>query len=66
MPVAPVTDWGEAVMTSAAAALAMFLSAIPRVIAFAVIVENAGYGSRSAAPIAGELVNAARDLGLVR
>ena len=38
MPVAPVTDWGEAVMTSAAAALAMFLSAIPRVIAFAVIV----------------------------
>jgi cell division protein FtsW (lipid II flippase)/cell division protein FtsI/penicillin-binding protein 2 len=36
-----------------------------RRIAFAVIVENAGYGARAAAPIAGELVTAARDLGLV-
>jgi penicillin-binding protein A len=36
-----------------------------RRIAFAVIVENAGYGARTAAPIAGELVTAARDLGLV-
>jgi cell division protein FtsW (lipid II flippase)/cell division protein FtsI/penicillin-binding protein 2 len=36
-----------------------------RRIAFAVIVENAGYGARAAAPIAGELVAAARDLGLV-
>ena len=34
-------------------------------IALAVIVENAGYGARSAAPIAGELVTAARDLRLV-
>ena len=30
------------------------------------IVENAGYGARSAAPIAGELVTAARELGLVK
>jgi cell division protein FtsI/penicillin-binding protein 2 len=37
-----------------------------RRIAFAVIVENAGYGSRAAAPIAGEIVNAARDLGLIK
>jgi hypothetical protein len=37
MPAAPITDWGEALLTSTAAALAMFLSAIPRVIAFAVI-----------------------------
>jgi hypothetical protein len=37
MPAAPVTDWGEALLTSFSAALAMFLSAIPRVIAFAVI-----------------------------
>jgi peptidoglycan glycosyltransferase len=37
-----------------------------RQIAFAVIVENAGYGARSAAPIAGELVTAARELGLVQ
>jgi hypothetical protein len=29
-------------------------------------VENAGYGARSAAPIAGELVTAARELGLVK
>ena len=35
-------------------------------IAFAVIVENAGYGARSAAPIAGELVTAARDLRLLQ
>jgi len=37
-----------------------------RQVAFAVVVENAGYGARSAAPIAGELVTAARDLGLVK
>ena len=35
MPVAPVTDWGQAIMTSIAAALAMFLGAIPKVIGFA-------------------------------
>jgi len=34
-------------------------------IAFAVIVENAGYGARTAAPVAGDLVDAARDLGLI-
>jgi peptidoglycan glycosyltransferase len=37
-----------------------------RRIAFAVIVENAGYGANTAAPIAGEIVNAARELGIVR
>jgi cell division protein FtsI/penicillin-binding protein 2 len=37
-----------------------------RRIAFAVIVENAGYGARAAAPLAGDLVTAARDLGLLR
>lgn len=35
-----------------------------RKIAFAVIVENAGYGARAAAPLAGDLVAAARELGL--
>jgi peptidoglycan glycosyltransferase len=35
-------------------------------IAFSVIVENAGYGARSAAPVAGEIVTAARELGLFR
>ena len=37
-----------------------------RRIAFAVIVENAGYGSRAAAPIAGDIVSAAKDLGLIK
>ena len=35
-------------------------------IAFAVIVENAGYGARAAAPIAGDIVSAARELGLMK
>jgi cell division protein FtsW (lipid II flippase)/cell division protein FtsI/penicillin-binding protein 2 len=35
-------------------------------IALAVIVENAGYGARVAAPIAGDIVTAARDLGLMK
>jgi peptidoglycan glycosyltransferase len=37
-----------------------------RPIAFAVIVEQAGYGGRAAASIAGEVVTAARELGLFR
>ncbi|MEO6213980.1 MAG: penicillin-binding transpeptidase domain-containing protein, partial [Vicinamibacterales bacterium] len=37
-----------------------------RRIAFAVVVENAGYGARAAAPVAGELVTAARDLELIK
>ncbi|HTM24612.1 MAG TPA: FtsW/RodA/SpoVE family cell cycle protein [Vicinamibacterales bacterium] len=37
-----------------------------RRIAFAVIVENAGYGSRAAAPIAGQIVSAAKELGLIK
>jgi cell division protein FtsW (lipid II flippase) len=37
-----------------------------RKIAFAVIVENAGYGARTAAPIAGEIVSAARELALFK
>lgn len=37
-----------------------------RPVAFAVLVEHAGYGARSAAPIAGAIVDAARDLGLFR
>ena len=35
-------------------------------IAFAVVVENAGYGARAAAPVAGELVTAAKDFGLIK
>jgi peptidoglycan glycosyltransferase len=36
-----------------------------RRIAFAVIVEHGGYGASAAAPIAGRLVTAAKDLGLI-
>ena len=38
MPVAPVTSWGEALMTSGAAALAMFLGAVPRILGFFLII----------------------------
>ena len=38
MPIAPVTSWTDAVMTSLAAALAILLGAIPKIIGFAVIV----------------------------
>lgn len=38
MPMAPVTSWTDAVMTSLAAALAILLGAIPKIIGFAVIV----------------------------
>jgi len=34
-------------------------------IAFAVIVENGGYGASLAAPIAGDVVAAARELGII-
>ncbi len=37
MVTTPVSSWGEAIMTSLAAALAMFLGAIPKVIGFLVI-----------------------------
>src|SRR5437764_3242587 len=37
MPAAPVTSWGEAILTSLAAALARFLGAIPKVLGFLVI-----------------------------
>jgi peptidoglycan glycosyltransferase len=38
----------------------------PHKIAFAVVVENAGYGARAAAPIAGDLVTGARELGIFK
>jgi len=37
MPTVPVTDWGQALMTSVAAALALLLGAVPKVIGFVVI-----------------------------
>jgi peptidoglycan glycosyltransferase len=35
-------------------------------VAFAVIIENAGYGGLAAAPVAGDIVSAATELGLAR
>ncbi len=37
----------------------------PRRIAFAVLIENGGYGARAAVPLAGEVVAAARALGII-
>ena len=37
----------------------------PKRIAIAVIVENGGYGARAAVPLAGDVVSAARSLGLI-
>jgi cell division protein FtsW (lipid II flippase)/cell division protein FtsI/penicillin-binding protein 2 len=40
-------------------------SAGPKQIAVAVIVENGGYGARAAVPLAGDVVSAARSLGII-
>jgi len=37
MPITPVTDWGEAIRTAIAGALALFLTGIPRIIGFLII-----------------------------
>ena len=37
-----------------------------RRIAFAIIIEHAGYGGASAAPVAGEIVTAASQAGLIK
>jgi len=37
-----------------------------RRLAFAVLIENAGYGGRAAAPVAGAIVSAASELGLIK
>jgi cell division protein FtsI/penicillin-binding protein 2 len=37
-----------------------------RQIAFAVIVEHGGYGAKAAAPIAREIIETARDLGMIQ
>jgi hypothetical protein len=60
MPLAPVTDWGEAIMTSVAAALAMFLSVIPKVIGFAVIVIIGWLIASAIAAVAAKLLRAVR------
>src|SRR5205809_627165 len=71
-PVAPVTSWGEALMTSLAAALALFLSAIPKLIGFALILVVGWLIAGAIASVVARLLRAVRfnDLatrsGLVR
>ena len=67
VPVAGKTGTAE---VNGAAAHAWFTGFAPsgaegRRIAFAVVVENAGYGGRAAAPIAGAIVTAAAELGVI-
>ena len=70
LPVAIAGKTGTAEV-GGAAAHAWFTGFAPaagkgRRIAFAVLVENAGYGGRAAAPIAGAIVTAASELGLIK
>jgi cell division protein FtsI/penicillin-binding protein 2 len=68
IPIAGKTGTAE---VDGAAAHSWFVGYAPygngagRKIAFAVILENAGYGARAAAPLAGDLVTAAQELGLI-
>ncbi len=56
MPAQPITDWGTAVMTALAGALAMFMAAIPRIIGFLVILIVGWYlASAIAAAVGGFL-----------
>jgi small-conductance mechanosensitive channel len=60
MPVTPVTDWGQALLTSAAAALALFLSAIPKVIGFVVILAIGWFIASAIATVVATLLRSVR------
>jgi hypothetical protein len=66
MPAATVNNWGEALLTSFAAALAMFLGAIPRVIAFAVILIIGWFVASLLASAVAALLRAVRFNDLAR
>jgi hypothetical protein len=57
---APVNDWGVAIMTSMTAALAMFLSAIPKVIGFLVILIIGWLIASALAGIVGNVLRAVK------
>ena len=57
---APVNDWGTAVLTSLTAALALFLSAIPKVIGFLVIIVIGWLIASALAKLASSLLRAVR------
>src|SRR5215212_8657774 len=66
MPVAPVTSWGEALLTSLAAALALFLGAIPRIIGFVVILIIGWIIAAALAKAVAGLLRAVRSNDLAR
>ena len=57
---APVSDWGVAIMTSMTAALAVFLSAIPKVIGFLVILVIGWLIASALAGIVGNVLRAVK------
>lgn len=59
-PVAPITDWGTALMTSLAAALAMLLASIPRIIGFLVILIIGWMIASAVARLVGAVLRRAR------
>ena len=65
MPVAPVTDLGTALMTSAAAALAVLLAGIPHVIAFLLVLVIGWIVASAVAGLVSRVLHAVRfdDLG---
>ncbi len=60
MQTAPVTSWTDALMTSFAAALAIFLSAIPKIIGFAIIVIVGWLIASAVAAVAARILRAVR------
>jgi len=60
MQTAPVTNWTDALLTSFTAALAIFLSAIPKIIAFAVIIIIGWLIASAIASVVAKLLRAVR------
>ena len=60
MPMAPVTSWTDAVMTSLAAALALLLGSIPKIIGFAVIVIVGWFIASAVAAAVASILRAVR------
>ncbi|MDQ3811508.1 MAG: small-conductance mechanosensitive ion channel, partial [Chloroflexota bacterium] len=66
MSTAPVQDWGQALLTSVAAALALLLSGIPKVLAFLVIVIIGWIVASAVATAVAALLRAVRFNDLAR
>ncbi len=56
MPTTPITDWGTALVSSVAAALAMLLAAVPRILGFVVILVIGWLIASAVAGIAGAVL----------